>query len=63
MAGVHDADGREQASVNGTPPDRAKDDEQHLGDGTTPAVVDVIADARERTSDTFEAPARGPTWS
>ena len=40
---------------NGTPPDRAKDDDQHLGDGTTPAVVDVIADARERPSDTFEA--------
>jgi ERCC4-type nuclease len=55
MAGIHDADGGDQASFNGTPPHGAKDDEQHLGDGTRPAVVDIIADVRERPSDTFEA--------
>src|SRR5665647_2848746 len=55
MARTHDADGCAQASFNGNPPDRAEDEGQRLGDGTTPAVVDVIVDVRERPSDTFEA--------
>ena len=54
MARIQDADACDQASFDGTPPDRAKDDGQHLGDGTTPVVVDIVADVRERPSDTFE---------
>ena len=55
MAAIHDADSSAQTSVTGTPTDRVEGEGQHLPNGTTPAVVDIIADARERPSDSFEA--------
>lgn len=55
MADIHDADSSAQASGTGTLTDRVEDEGQHLPNGTTPAVVDIIADVRERPSDTFEA--------